>query len=120
MTLRVKRTRPPVRGSAQLAEVPLPVWGGSRTTLPSVRNRSPKADTAPLAYSSMYSQCTHDVFTARVRAERRLGCASLVPPLSRPALAYDSARVPVREGATAVLALMQARWNGDCYVTMCR
>lgn len=41
------RTGPPIRGSARLAEVPFPVWGGSRIAPPSVRNRSPKADTLP-------------------------------------------------------------------------
>ena len=58
-------TRPPVRGSAQLAGVPLPAWGGSRTALPSVRSRSPKADTTPPAYTPMYSRCAHGVLTAQ-------------------------------------------------------
>ena len=65
VTPRVERTRPPVRGSARLAGVPLPLWGGSRTTLPSARNRSPNADTTPPAYASMHSRCTHDALTAR-------------------------------------------------------
>lgn len=71
VTPRVEHTRPSIRGSAQLAGVPLPLWGGSRTTLPSVRNRSPKADTTPPVYSPMYSGCTHNALTAHVPAERR-------------------------------------------------